>query len=77
MNLENLNVVELDAQEKVEKSGGDHPGNYWFDLYGYGNYPGAGWVHYNCGQAVNGPPFTDPGDCGTTLDASLNTGTQC
>lgn len=56
MNLENLNVVELDAQEKVNVDGGE----WWgvlFDLY-YGG--GAGQVHYNCGQAVNGHlPYAD------------------
>jgi len=75
MNLEKLNVVELDAHEKVEKSGGGNPGNYWFDLYGYGPYPSAGWVHYNCGQAVN-PPFINPGDYGPSQGATVNEGVQ-
>jgi|GEM_PF-7016110 len=74
MNLENLNVTELNAQEKINNNGGfDGPWNYYFDIYCYGPYPGAGWVHYNCGQAVNNPlsggddasvtEFVDPGLC--------------
>ena len=64
MNLENLNVIELNAQEKLDRNAGGWWG-YLFDLY-YGN--GAGDVHGACGQAVNGnPSYTDAG-----YDASLD-----
>lgn len=67
MNLENLSVTELDAQEMKSKNAGDW-GSYLFDLY-YGL--GADEIHGKCGEALNGC------DINGDIDASISPGTQC